>query len=205
MTSDRSTSSPSRVVGCVVSKTRESYADRPFSPGRWALGAALAVTSGTWQGAGAVFRSASGNGANSYAVGTVVLTDSRSGTALVNVTALQPGSTGNACLTVSYSGSLNSVVKVRAAITGSLGSYLNVTLDRGSGTCAAFGTVTNLYTGLASALASSYPTYASGLGSWVVTGGATTTLPFKLTYTVAADNGAQGTSSNLTLTWEAQS
>lgn len=168
------------------------------------LSLAFAVTSTTWQGAGAVFRSSGTNGTNAYAAGTVVISDSQSGTKLFNVTGLQPGSTGTACLTVTYSGSLSATVKLRAAITGTLGTYLTVTLARGTGTCASFGSVTTLYNGLASTLATSNGTYASGLGAWAVTGGLTTALPYRLTYTLNADNAAVSTSSDLTLTWEAQ-
>ncbi len=173
------------------------------------LGSTLLVTlcaaAGAWDVAGAVFARTTGNGPTSYAAGTVVLTNSAAGVALFNVTALQPGSLpATQCLTVSYSGSLAAAVKVRAAITGGLGAFLTVTLERGTGTCAAFGASTQLYSGLASTLASTNATYATGLGSWAVAGGSTTTQPFRLTYQLANTNSAQGLSSNLTLTWEAQ-
>ena len=64
-----------------------------------------------WQASNAAFTATTNDGVNSFAAGTVALSDNDLGTALFSATNLKPGSTGQACIRVTYSGTLAAGVR----------------------------------------------------------------------------------------------
>jgi hypothetical protein len=172
----------------------------------------------------AAFSSATQNGGNSFASGTVTLSDDDAGAALVTLSNAKPGDSATGCIKVSYTGSLAANVRLYGTVTGGLAPYLNVTVTRGTGSatfpsCGSFSADTANYFGsgagvVYSGLLSAYPsTYAAGIvdptncGS-PPCGAQSWTNPsshvYKFVITLANDNNAQGLSSSATFTWEAQ-
>jgi hypothetical protein len=166
------------------------------------------------------FSSETTNAANSFAAGSVELTDNDVGAAMLSLSDAQPGATDTSCILVTYSGSLSSRVRLYGALTGTLAPYLTLTVTRGDDPTPAFddcnGFVpdsTNyvgagpgvVYQGALSAFPS---TYAAGIvdplaaspEAW--TTGETHTYHFAVS--LADDNGAQGLTSTAAFTWEAR-
>src|SRR4051812_41316812 len=95
----------------------------------------LASAAIAWRTADAGFVGTSHNNLNTWSAGTVALTDNDSNTALFTASGLKPGNTGSTCITATYGGSLDGTVKVFVApgdLTGSLGQYINLTIDQGT-------------------------------------------------------------------------
>src|SRR5436305_12715016 len=94
----------------------------------------------------AAFTAATSNAGNSFTGGTVYLTDDDGGNALFSMSAAKPGDTETKCLTVDYTGSLNSEVRLFGITTGTgLDAYLTLKITRGDfasppggGDCAGF-------------------------------------------------------------------
>jgi len=83
----------------------------------------------TWS----AFHATSASDDNSFAAGTVVLTDNDGGTALLSLPGAIPGDSDNACVKVSYAGSLPSELRLHGTTTGDgLDPYLNLVLTRGT-------------------------------------------------------------------------
>jgi hypothetical protein len=83
------------------------------------------------------FTATTKNDGNQFKSGSVVLTDNDVDTQLFSMADMQPGTTQSKCLKVTYSGSLDSLVKLYATTTSStpaknLAPYLDVTVTRGS-------------------------------------------------------------------------
>jgi hypothetical protein len=96
----------------------------------------------TW----AAYSATTDNAANSFATGTVALTDNDSGAALLTLAAAIPGATDTGCITVTYTGSLDSAVRLYGTTSGTgLDAYLDLRIRRGSftGTAPAFDACTN--------------------------------------------------------------
>lgn len=163
------------------------------------------VASGTVYSA---FSTTTGNAANSYDAGTVVLSDNDSGSSLFTMSNLKPGDTLTKCIKVDYTGSLTSTVKLYGTTTGSLDQYLDVVVRRGSfpgappasNACTGFTSAATIHNGTLQAFPDSY---AAGLneGSW--TNG--TSNVYEITTTMQDNNAAQGLSATQTFTWEARS
>jgi hypothetical protein len=113
---------------------------------------------------------------NTFSSGSVVLTDNTAdGSTLLTASNMKPGDTVQACVTLSYTGSLAADVKSYAAITGSgLDQYLTYTVTEGNfGTAQANGSTSCTgFTPLGSNATwgtgnlSAYPTtYAAGIQS----------------------------------------
>src|SRR5439155_26116660 len=124
---------------------------------------------GVVAGAGtfSAFSATTANSGNSFAAGTVVISDSDSGSTMLSLSNAKPTDTSTGFLTVTSTGSLTSNVHLYASLTGSVGTYLNLTVTRGSGTsgvsCTSFsGDGTNYFGNGAgviySGLLSAYPT-----------------------------------------------
>lgn len=182
---------------------------------RMRLGAAfLAVAAAflvAFQATNAAFSAQTDNQGNQFAAGTVSLTDDDGGTALFTVTDMIPGQTETGCIEVTYSGSLDSEVRAFGAATGGDGleNHLDLTIERGTGDCAAFGTSTVVWAngsdGDLGTFVASATDYASGIDNWQPTGGgADDMVPYRITVTLQDDDGAQGLSTEVTFTWEAQ-
>ena len=90
-----------------------------------------------------------------------------------------------------------------------LEAYLDLTVERGDGDCAAFGTSTAVWTngtdGDLGVFLATATDYASGVDNWQPTGGLPDdTVPYRFTVTLQDNNAAQGLTTTVTFTWEAQ-
>ena len=195
---------------------RGTRADRPARSVRVARWLAIPVgmvasSLLVWQASNAAFSDTTENPGNSWASGTVELSDDDNNTAMFNVDGLEPGKTGTNCIQVTYTGSLESDVKLYVSPpTGTLAPYLNLTVEQGSGgtfaDCTGFvadATNGTVYNGTLDGLATTASDFATGLGVWTPTGTGQAKT-YKLTYTLQNNNDAQGKSAGATFTWEAQ-
>lgn len=166
-----------------------------------------------WQSSNAAFTATTTNGSNTFGTGSVIIS-SAPGTALFTVTGMKPGSTGSACLTVTYSGTLAAAVKlygVSASATNSLDTYLTMQIDETTGTggtvtgpsCAGLGAVTNLFNSTLSSFSSTKTSYATGVSSWAPSGAATKDYKFTYTLSAGAPNSVMSSTAAITFTWEA--
>jgi hypothetical protein len=172
----------------------------------------IAVSSGVmWQASSAAFTAQTGNSANGWDAGTVALSDDDSGTAMFAATNLRPGSTGEKCISVTYSGSLSASVKMySSAVSGGLAPYVDLVIEEGTGgdssSCAGFTPSGTAYTGTLDAFGTASTDFGSGVGAFAP-GGPAETNTYHISYTVnaAAPDSVQGASADATFTWEAAS
>jgi hypothetical protein len=84
----------------------------------------------TWS----AFSSTTSNANNQFATGSVTLTDNDSGTAMFNMSNARPDDTVSKCITVSYTGTLTSNVRLYGAATAGNGldAYLDLKVTRGT-------------------------------------------------------------------------
>ena len=162
------------------------------------------------------FKSTTSNPTDSWASGSVALSDDDANTAMFTAANLKPGSTGTKCIAVTSSGTLPSTVRLygtSATTTNSFSSYLNISITQGTGggfgSCTGFtalGTGANVYTGTLAGFATASTNFSNGAGSWAPTGTGSEVRVFQFTYTVdaATPDTAQGSSAALGFTWEAQ-
>ncbi len=188
----------------------------------------------TWGSTHAAFSASTGNTGNTWETGSVTLTDGARGAALFTGpgdSTLRPGSTRSSCIQIDYTGDLTADIRMYAGTppdgATSLDRYLVMTVERGvdapalgtvTADCAGFTsnpTRTFLYNTLQAdgtpadpslTLADLKTTHRDfGSGLVVSAGTATDThLTLRITYVVKNENGAQGTQSSATFTWEAQ-
>ena len=182
-----------------------------------ALLAGMLLTRSTWS----AFSATTSNPANSAAAGTVVLADNDANGAMFNLSGMTPGSSASSCIKVTYSGTLPALVHLYQTSGGSgLGSYLDLTITRGSSStafadCSGFTADTTDYAGLgqgilfSGTLASLGGTYAAGLSDqrsatvpeiWT----ANEVHAYKLTLALRNNNSAQSATVTPTFTWEAR-
>ena len=179
--------------------------------GTWSLADTAAQT---W----AALSGATTNAGNTFSAGTVALADNDGGsTAMFTFTDQRPGVVDTSCIRVGYTGSLSATVRLHAAVTGSLGPYLHVTVTRGSDPSPAFDSCTSFtpdaidYTGqgngvLWSGPLSAFPAgYAAGIADPAVPWTSGTSTSYRFSVTIADDDAAQGLSSTAAFTWEARS
>ncbi len=164
-----------------------------------------------FQRTGAAFSATTDNTGNAFVAGTVTLTDNDSGTAMFNVPNMTLNDTAVGCIEVTYSGTLDPQVRTYAAITAGDGleAYLDLTIERGDGTCAAFGTATAVWTnatdGDLGVFLAAATNYATGQDNWQPTGGAPDdTVPYRFTMALQDNTLAQAKTVTVTFTWEAQ-
>jgi predicted ribosomally synthesized peptide with SipW-like signal peptide len=168
-------------------------------------------------GTNAAFSDTTENASNSLSAGTVDLVDDDSGSAMFSVSNMLPGQIVTKCIVVTYQGTVTnpSAVKLYSGgfiDSGSLGTYLKLTVEEGTGgtfsSCTGFTTGTTIISDLALAtFNTTYTNYLNGAGSWDP---ATTpeSKTFRLTVQMdsATPNSQQGKSvTGLTFTWEVQS
>lgn len=176
------------------------------------VASAVAVSSGVvWQASYSAYSATTTNGTNTWATGSVALSDDDSTAAMFSVTGLKPGSTGTKCITVTSTGTLPASVKLYGsglATTNSLSSYLDLTISMGSGgsfgSCTGYTSAGSIYTGTLAAFTAS--TYAAGVGSWTTTGAPPETKTYQVTYTMnaAAPTSTQGGTASISFVWESQ-
>jgi hypothetical protein len=180
-----------------------------------AVPAALLASGGmVWQASYSAFADTTTNPTSNWASGTVKLADDDSNTAMFNATNLKPGSTGNKCIQVTSTGSLASAVKLYGtsySTTNALASYINVTIDEGSGAtfgggCGSFTKTGEIYNGTLAAFGTGKTGYSTGVGTWAPTGSGSETKSYRVTYTLSSTtpDTAQGGTAALGLTWESQ-
>jgi hypothetical protein len=172
------------------------------------LVAAAAVSISIMQYSRAAFTATTANTSNSWATGSVVLSDDDAGSAMFNSSNMSAGQSVVKCIAVTYSGTLTSGVNVKmyGTSSGALASYLNLTIEQGTGggygSCAGF-SGSQIYSGTASGFSATYTSFGTGL-----TGFSPTTNPethtYRLTITVQNDNNAQSKTAAADYTWEAQ-
>ena len=177
---------------------------------RWAtMPAAFLASAGlVWQASYSAFSATTTNASNNWATASVTLTDDDANSAMFNATGLQGGSTGSKCIVVTYGSASPATVKLYGTATGTLGSYLDITIEEGSGgtfaDCTGFTSGGTIFTGTLAGFATGSSSFATGVGTFAPTGSGQSKT-YKITYTVQSDNAAQGTSASATFTWEAQS
>lgn len=179
--------------------------------------ALLGLASLVWQPSHAAFTDTTANPAdpstNTWSSGTVVLDDQLSGTLDWNETGLRPGTFGEICIQVTYSGTLAADVRLYVGpgdATGALGPYTHLIVQRGTGggggasvSCEGFTASESLHSGWLGDLVSTHTAFSSGLGSWAPSG--TQTQTFRFYTQLRAGQEAQGLSGQTTFTWEARS
>lgn len=159
----------------------------------------------------AAFNDTTQNAADRWTAGDVVLTDDDGEAAMFAVANMKPGDTETECITVTYSGSLDAVVVVYGALVAGdgLDEYVDVTVRRGSGgtfgDCTGFSSVETVYAGTLRGFVTTHASFGSGAGTWApVGGGADDVMTYQFEVTLQDTNVAQGLTSTVTFTWEAQ-
>jgi hypothetical protein len=180
----------------------------------------------------AAFSATTSNAANNWSVGSVVLADDDTGSAMFTTgtagtgqtatAGLKPGQVVTNCVKVTYTGSLASTVKLYGtSISETLGTstgllgYLHLKIEEGTAGafgCAGFAGATTIWdssthAGVASDLLSVLPiTYATGpssaLGSW--TTNSFRVYKFTITVDASAPDTSQGATATATFNWQAQ-
>ena len=157
------------------------------------------------------FSDTTANGSNSWAAGTVVITDDDAGVAMFTPTNMKPGDSNTVCIKATYSGSLVPATVKLYGVSGGTGldAYLDVTIDIGTG--GVFGNCTGFiadggpsaFSGTLAAFAATHTNFANGIAGW-----SPAVNPESKTYRVivslADNNAAQGLNGTATFTWEAQ-
>ncbi len=160
----------------------------------------------------AAFFDTTTNESNSFAAGTVVLVDDDTGSAMFSVSNMKPGDSSQTCIAVTYNGTVvpADVVEYVSAgdLTGTgLGTYLNLTIERGTGgsfgNCTGFTAEATDYSGTLAGFAAASTDFASGAGTWAPAAQGESKV-YRITATLQDDNAAQGLNATVTFTWEAQ-
>lgn len=101
---------------------------------RFAIAVAIAALVPAAGGATyAAFRATSSNSGERIEAGSVKLSDNGDGTALMSLSGALPGDTTNACIQVTYDGSLPATVRLHGTTSGSgLDQYLDLKVTRGT-------------------------------------------------------------------------
>ncbi len=205
-------------------RDRQTHQSDPHGSG-WAAVARIVAVLGSlalvsWlvvTGSSAVFTDATSSGGNSFTAGDVDLVDDDLGSALFTVADMEPGQTVIDCIQVTYQGSVpdpSGVVVYSGGYvdSGDFATYLNLTIDEGSGgsfgDCSGFTYENTIESGGTLAdFDTTHTNYATGAGVWDPA-----STPVSKTYRItveldaAAPNAEQGESvTALTFTWEIQS
>lgn len=128
---------------------------------------------GTLAGIGtfAAFSSTTANSGNSFAAGTVYISDNDSDSAMYSVSNQKPGDSVTKCIKVTYTGTLASTVKLYASSVQAVGQYVDLTITPGTQASSTFPDCTGfsadsggaVYTGTLKGFADTHGAYASGL------------------------------------------
>ena len=161
------------------------------------------------------FSATTSNASNRFQGGSVVIGDDDAGSAMYSLTDQAPGASISKCIKVTYTGSLDSSVKLYASGIGAGGQYIDLTVTPGTGgttfpACAGFTAAAGgaIYTGTLKNFGDSYTNFASGLASnpegatkWVTNDA----VVYRFTLTLQSANSANNADSGThTFTWEAQ-
>ena len=166
------------------------------------------------------FSSTTTNSGNQFDAGTVYISDNDSGSAMYSVSNQKPGDSVQKCIKVTYTGTLDSSVKIYASSVGAVGEYITLLVETGSGSptfpgCTGFTADASptLYSGTLKGFADTYTNYSSGLADnpgtatkWVTNDA----VVYRFTLTLQDNNSANGAGSGAlstgahSFTWEAQ-
>jgi hypothetical protein len=156
----------------------------------------------------AAFSDTTANAGNSFASGSVVLTDDDTDTAMFTVTAMTPGTPAVECLTVTYSGSLTPAdIRMYGTSSGALAPYLDTTIEVGTGgsfgNCAGFTPSGTIFNNTLANFSTTHTNWTSGLAAFTA---ATNPTSRTLRFTVDVQNNplAQTKSASADFTFEAQ-
>jgi hypothetical protein len=194
-----------------------------MSRGRKTLLSLLLVgTIGTVAGIGtfSAFSATTVNAGNVFAAGTVSISDNDSDAAMYTIPNAQPGVLVERCITVTYTGSLPASVHLYASAVGAIGPFVNLTIDKGTGT-SAFPTCSNftpdasptVFAGTLGGFAAAHTNFANGSAAFPGVQPAwnqndVVVYRFQLTLqntpAAAAQAVIDGTSGAHSFTWEAQ-
>jgi len=180
--------------------------------------AIVAVATGT--GTYAAFSGTTANPGNAFAAGTVTIADNDAGGSLLSLSNARPGDSSTGCIKITYSGPLNANVHLYGSSTGSLPSYLTLTVTRGTdsspsfASCGSFSADSTNYIGsgpgvIYSGTLSAFPsTYGGGIvdptsGS-PATWSTSDAHSYKFVVSLQNNASAQGLSSTASFTWEAR-
>ncbi|MDQ1536235.1 MAG: hypothetical protein QOE58_628 [Actinomycetota bacterium] len=173
-----------------------------------------------WQGSNAAFSARTQSTGNSWATGTVTLSDDDNGSAMFQIQNVVPGQSGSKCIVVKTTSLVPGVVKMYSGelVTNGLQDYVDVTIDQGIG--GSFSDCTGFSVDPAAtedsqtlqSLFSSHTSFSSGILPWVTTGSA---LGESKTYKIGwvfntvglnqtAIDGLQGKTSSINFLWEQQ-
>jgi len=160
---------------------------------------------------------------NSFAAGTVSVADNDAGSAMLTLTSAKPTDTSQSCIALTYTGTLDSAVRLYGSVSGSLNQYLTLTITRGTQSPASFGSActgfaadaTNyigqgagvIFSGNLSTFTAS--AWATGIADPAVGGGSETWTTseahvYRFAVTLQNATAAQGLSGTASFTWEAQ-
>jgi hypothetical protein len=184
-----------------------------------AIPVAMLLAAGTvWQASYAAFSADTRNSGNAWSTGTIAMTDDDAGSARFTVTNLVPGQTDTQCIKVTSTGTNYGPVKMytlNAANTTGLMEHLKMTVKQGSGgtfaSCTGFVSTDTLINGvMLSAMATTYTSYATGVGNWT-TASSPESRVFQITYLFDSSgmtqeqlDALQGTHTGIDLEWEIQ-
>jgi predicted ribosomally synthesized peptide with SipW-like signal peptide len=166
------------------------------------------------------FSSQTDNPGNSVTSGTVVLSDNDAGSALYALSNAKPGDSQASCIKVTYSGSLDSSVRIYTPSTvGALAPSVNLKIEPGTQATPSFPSCTGftpdgggaLYEGTLSGFAGEHGSFANGIadnpGTVATKWSTGDSVVYRVTATLAANapDSAQGQSTgNHVIRWEAQ-
>jgi hypothetical protein len=184
------------------------------------LGVVVAVGSLAAFGVFSAFTSETDNPGNTVTAGTVTIEDNDSDTALYSMSDAKPGESTEACIQVTYTGSLDSDVRLYTPSTiGDLGPYVNLTIEPGDQTSVNFSDCTDfvpdaggaIFDDTLSNFASTHDSWTEGLADYPGDSGTewatSDAVVYRVTATVdsEAPDSAQGDSTDShILRWEAQ-
>jgi predicted ribosomally synthesized peptide with SipW-like signal peptide len=201
------------------------------APARLALSVLLVALAAVFSAVGtwSAFSATTSNSDNSFAAGTVELSDNDSASALLSFSAAVPGQSASGCIMVTYTGSLPATVRLYGTTGGTgLDPYLNLTVTRRTipplpgrdpppptfGDCTNFTADTTDWAGLGPGVL-----YEGTLQDFAddYTGGVKDGDPaspeiwttnaihaYKVTVTLTDNDSAQGKNATQTFTWEAR-
>lgn len=185
-----------------------------------ALAGTALVSGMVLQVSSAAFSDTTENPANSWAAGTVALSDSRAGSAMFEAVNMVPGDGESQCIAVIYDGSVtpSEAIALHAAVTEStdaagngLGDDLDVTVEVGPAgadcSTSAAGAGTSIYTGTLAGFHAAADPLATGWTPDAADGATDMSRPFWFTIALGDDtpNDAQGDGATAAFTWSATS
>jgi hypothetical protein len=156
----------------------------------------------------AAFTATTSNTGDSFATGSVVLTDDDAGSTLFSATGMSPSNPIVECIEVTYAGSLlDADIKMYGSTTGTLDTYLDTRIEVGTGgsfgDCTGFVPSSTIFNNTLENLATTHSNWASGLAVYTATANPESRT-IRITVDVQNPPAAQNLSSTATFNWEAQ-